>query len=181
MKILIASDIHGDIEATRRILDIFDKLGCEKLLLLGDILYHGPRNNLPEAYSPKEAIGLLNKRAADIVAVKGNCDADVESMVLAFPIESYYHILYPDGLTVFVTHGHKFNTGMPPRINEGYILLHGHTHIPTIERFGDGNVYINPGSVSMPKCDNPKTFAVYENRTFTIYRLDGTVFDSITL
>ena len=115
MKILIASDIHGDIESTRRILDIFDKLGCEKLLLLGDILYHGPRNNLPEAYSPKEAVGLLNERAADIVAVKGNCDADVESMVLAFPIESYYHIIYPDGLTVFVTHGHKFNTGMPQK------------------------------------------------------------------
>ena len=180
MKILIASDIHGDIEATRRILDNFDKLGCEKLLLLGDILYHGPRNSLPEAYSPKEAVGLLNERAADIVAVKGNCDADVESMVLAFPIESYYHILYPDGLTVFVTHGHKFNTGMPPRINEGYILLHGHTHIPACEEH-ETHVYLNPGSVSIPKENSPHSYMMFDGEKFEWKTLEGEVYKEFRL
>ncbi len=173
MKLLIASDIHGDITSAKTVIDTFKKGGFDRILLLGDILYHGPRNSLPEGYSPKEVIDLLNENKEHILAVRGNCDTEVDQMVLAFPILADYAFLTDGTVNIFATHGHKFNTANPPPFSRGDILLHGHTHIPTFERFGDWNIYVNPGSVSLPKENNPKTYMIYENGVFTLKSLSG--------
>ena len=173
MKLLIASDIHGDIRCAEATVKKFYEEGCDKLLLLGDILYHGPRNDLPEGYAPKEVITLLNGIKDKILAVRGNCDTEVDQMVLEFPIMADYALLSLDGLTVFATHGHHHNTIAPPPLSKGDILLHGHTHVLKIEEFGNENYYVNPGSVSLPKENNPKTYAVYDNRRIVIKDFDG--------
>ncbi len=175
MKLLIASDIHGDLDSARMLFEAFEKEGAQKLVLLGDLLYHGPRNDLPPTYSPKSVISLLNENRDRILCVRGNCDTEVDQMVLDFPILADYALLSLDGLIVFATHGHHHNTATPPPLCEGEILLHGHTHVLCCEEFGENNVYLNPGSVSLPKEGNPKTYMVYENRTFTVKSFDGTV------
>ena len=175
MKLLIASDLHGDKEAARRVLELYKEESCDKLLLLGDLLYFGPRNTLTDSYSPAEVIKLLNENRDIILAVRGNCDAEVDQMVLDFPIMADYCYLYLDGLTVFATHGHRFNTENPPPLRKGEILLHGHTHVQKCIEFGDGNYYLNPGSTTYPKEENPKTYMVYENRCFTVKDLDGKI------
>lgn len=175
MKLLIASDIHGDVNAMKSVLSAYEKEGAEKLLLLGDLLYHGPRNDLPSSYAPKEVIKLLNENRDKILAVRGNCDTEVDQMVLEFPILADYAYLSLDGLSVFATHGHKFNTKDAPPLRRGEILLHGHTHVLTACDFGDENVYLNPGSAALPKENNPKTYMVYENRTFTVKDFLGNV------
>ena len=173
MKILICSDIHGDLESAEKLISLFREEGADKLLILGDILYHGPRNNLPLGYMPKGVTELLNENKNVIFAVRGNCDTEVDQMVLDFPILADYALLSLDGLTVFATHGHKFNTKTPPPLSKGDILLHGHTHIPTCIEFGDDNIYLNPGSVSLPKENNEKTYMIYEDRCFTLKTLSG--------
>lgn len=173
MKLLIASDIHGDLESAELVIKAFADEGCDKLLLLGDILYHGPRNDLPKTYAPKAVISLLNKHKDIILAVRGNCDTEVDQMVLEFPILADYAYLSLDGLSVFATHGHHHNTATPPPLREGEILLHGHTHVLKSEPFGNKNVYLNPGSAALPKKDNPRTYMVYENRCFTVKTFDG--------
>ena len=178
MKILIASDIHGDLDSAKRVISAFEEHGCDKLLLLGDLLYHGPRNDLPDTYAPKAVIELLNAYRDRILAVRGNCDTEVDQMVLSFPILADYAYLSVDGLDIFATHGHKFNTTDVPPLRQGEILLHGHTHLLGFEEFGDGNVYINPGSAALPKGGNPRTYMVYENRRFIIYDVDGVVIES---
>ena len=173
MKLLIASDIHGDIESAKVLIDELEKRGCDKMLLLGDVLYHGPRNDLPGRYAPKEVIALLNGYKDKILAVRGNCDTEVDQMVLEFPILADYAILSLDGLTVYATHGHNFNTKTPPPMVKGDILLHGHTHVIRAEKFGDENTYINPGSITLPKENCPRSYIVYEDRKFTFYSIDG--------
>ena len=173
MKLLIASDIHGDIESARVLIEEFEKRGCDKMLLLGDVLYHGPRNDLPGRYAPKEVIALLNGYRDKILAVRGNCDTEVDQMVLEFPILADYAILSLDGLTVYATHGHNFNTKTPPPMAKGDILLHGHTHVVRAEKFGDENTYINPGSITLPKDNCPRSYIVYEGRKFTFFNIDG--------
>ena len=173
MKILICSDIHGDLESAEKLISLFREEGADKLLILGDILYHGPRNNLPLGYMPKGVTELLNENKNVIFAVRGNCDTEVDQMVLDFPILADYALLSLDGLTVFATHGHKFNTKTPPPLSKGDILLHGHTHIPACIEFGDDNIYLNPGSVSLPKENNEKTYMIYEDRCFTLKTLSG--------
>lgn len=180
MKILIGSDIHGDIACARKLLDIYEKTGCQRVLLLGDLLYHGPRNDLPENYAPKEVIALLNEHKNDILAVRGNCDTEVDQMVLEFPILAEYILLSLDGLTVIATHGHNINASGGFKFKKGDILLHGHTHILASLPFGDECTYLNPGSVSLPKENNPKTYMIYENRSFTIYDFEGNVIKSTT-
>ena len=142
MKLLIASDIHGDIESARILVEAFEREGCDKMLLLGDILYHGPRNDLPGRYAPKEVIALLNVYKEKILAVRGNCDTEVDQMVLEFPILADYALLALDGLSVYATHGHNYNTKTPPPMAEGDILLHGHTHVIRAEKVGNNNTYI---------------------------------------
>ncbi len=173
MKLLIGSDIHGDLDGAKRLVSAFLEEGCDKLLLLGDILYHGPRNDLPATYAPKEVISLLNGYKEKILAVRGNCEAEVDQMVLSFPVLAEYALLSLDGLTVFATHGHIHNTEKRPPLAKGDILLHGHTHVQTCTPFADENFYINPGSISLPKEGNPKTYMVYEARTFTLKNFEG--------
>ena len=173
MKIFIASDIHGDLSSCESMLAAYKREGAERLLLLGDILYHGPRNDLPDTYAPKKVIELLNPLKNEIMAVRGNCDAEVDQMVLDFPIMADYAIIEQDGVTIFATHGHKFNAQTMPPVKSGTVLLHGHTHVLKCEELACGCTYINPGSVSLPKESNPKSYAVYENRTFTVKTLDG--------
>lgn len=175
MKLLIASDIHGDLDSAKAVFNAYEKEKCDKVLLLGDLLYHGPRNDLPSTYNPKAVIALLNENKEKILAVRGNCDTEVDQIVLAFPILADYAYLSLDGLSVFATHGHHHNTATPPPLRRGEILLHGHTHVLCATPFGDGNWYINPGSAALPKEGNPRTYAVYENRAFTVKTLDGAV------
>lgn len=175
MKLLIISDIHGDAECLSNVIDVFEKEKCDKILILGDILYHGPRNDLPNGYAPKKVISMLNPLAEKIIAVRGNCDAEVDGMVLTFPIMSDYARIIIDGLSIFATHGHKFNTGSTEFLEKNEILLHGHTHILSCSEFGNENLYLNPGSISLPKENNPKTYMIYENRTFSIIDLDGNI------
>lgn len=178
MKLLICSDIHGDAESTRRILEIYERARCERLLILGDILYHGPRNDPPAGYAPKEVISLLNPMKDEIIAVRGNCDAEVDQMVLDFPITSELAYLFVDGLGIVATHGHKYDASNPPPLKKGEILLHGHTHIVKCEKFGDSNFCLNPGSVSLPKGGCPKSYILYSDRAFTALDFDGnTIFE----
>ena len=173
MKLLICSDIHGDLDSAKQVVNAFTRHQCDKLLILGDILYHGPRNDLPSTYSPKQVITLMNSLKDKIIAVRGNCEAEVDQMVLDFPVMADYAILDLDGTRVFATHGHLFNTQNPPKLSRGDVLLHGHTHVLCAEEFGDENLYLNPGSIALPKENNPRTYMVYENSCFTIYDLDG--------
>jgi putative phosphoesterase len=173
MKLLIASDIHGDLDSMEKVLAAYKKEGADKLLLLGDLLYHGPRNDLPATYAPKAVIELLNANKNNILTVRGNCDTEVDQMVLSFPILADYVWLSVDGLSILATHGHHHNTATPLPMRHGDILLHGHTHVLKIEEFGDGNWYINPGSAALPKENNPRTYAIYENRKFTVKTFDG--------
>lgn len=167
MKLMFASDIHGAADCCEKMLKRFDEERAEKLFLLGDILYHGPRNDLPADYAPKRVIAMLNERKNQLLCVRGNCDTEVDQMVLDFPIMAEYALLYLDGRTVFLTHGHKFNTDNPPSLNDGDILLHGHTHVQTIDE-SRNYTYINPGSVSLPKNGMPKSYLIYEDGIFTI-------------
>ncbi len=175
MRLLICSDIHGDHECAKKVIDLYKSEEADKILILGDILYHGPRNDLPSGYAPKKVIELLNSYRDVIMTVRGNCDTEVDQMVLSFPILADYIYLSLDGLSIFATHGHNHNTSTPPPLRRGEILLHGHTHVLKCEMFGDENYYLNPGSVSLPKEDNPKTYMIYENRTFTVKSFDGDV------
>ena len=179
MKLVICSDIHGDLSGARAAIEALKRENADKLLILGDVLYHGPRNSLPTEYNPKAVIELLNANKNLILSVRGNCDTEVDQMVLEFPILADYAFLELDGLCVFATHGHHHNTLTPPPLKRGDILLHGHTHVLKIESFGDENVYINPGSIALPKEGNPRSYAVYESRTFTIKDLDKNIIKEI--
>ncbi len=173
MKIFIASDIHGDAVSCERLLQAYRESGAEKLLLLGDLLYHGPRNDLPDGYAPKRVIELLNGAASQIICVRGNCDTEVDQMVLSFPILADYAWLILDGVRIFATHGHKYGKESPPPLDSGDVLLCGHTHIPVAETFGEGNVYLNPGSVSIPKNGSEKQYILLEDKLVSFVSLDG--------
>lgn len=175
MKLLICSDIHGDLDSMKKVLSAYEKENAQRILILGDLLYHGPRNDLPKTYSPKSVIELLNANRDIIMSVRGNCDTEVDQMVINFPILADYMYLSIDGLSIFATHGHHHNTSTPPPLREGEILLHGHTHVLKCEEFGNKNLYINPGSAALPKENNPRTYMVYENRSFVIKDFDGNV------
>ncbi len=172
MKIMIASDIHGSAYYCQKMLYAFEKESSDKLLLLGDILYHGPRNDLPKDYAPKTVIELLNAVKDKILCVRGNCDAEVDQMVLDFPITSDYCILQIGSKTVFATHGHIFNENKLPPFERGSILLNGHTHVSAC-REHDDYIYVNPGSVSIPKENTPNGYAVLDESGIIWKTLDG--------
>lgn len=165
MKWLIASDIHGSAKYCRLLLKRFESESFDKLLLLGDILYHGPRNDLPTEYAPKQVIGMLNPLKEKILCVRGNCDAEVDQMVLDFPIMAEYIIVDFDDTPCYATHGHRFNPKSPFPGAKNCILLNGHTHIPANQKCGDF-IYMNPGSVSIPKEKSPHSFMIYQNGSF---------------
>ncbi len=174
MKLMIASDIHGSAYYCEKLLKAYDAEKADKLLLLGDILYHGPRNDLPKDYAPKQVIAMLNPRKQDFLCVRGNCDTEVDQMVLEFPILADYCILYLDGRMIFATHGHVFNEKNLPPLKKGDILLHGHTHVPVCKENED-YIYLNPGSVSIPKEDSWHGYMLLENGTFIWKDLEGNV------
>lgn len=179
MKCMIVSDIHGSYEDLKKVIDIFEEEKMDKLILLGDLLYHGPRNPLPEGYNPKEVAKLLNQYKNKIIAVRGNCDAEVDQMVLDFPMRADYLELYIDGHHFFITHGHLFNEDEMPLIQEGDILMYGHFHKP-IAKKKDGIVIFNPSSISLPK-EGTKSFGIYENHELKIVSLEKDVIQKIKL
>ena len=172
MKYFIASDIHGSAYWCGKMLEKFNDSGAEKLILLGDILYHGPRNDLPRDYAPKKVIEMLNPLKDRIYAVRGNCEAEVDQMVLDFPVLADYALLVLNGHTIFATHGHLVDEQFLSRLNDNDILLCGHTHIPACENDGK-HIYLNPGSVSIPKACSKNSYMTYENKTFLWKTLDG--------
>lgn len=172
MKLMIASDLHGSAAYTRRLLELYRDTGCQRLLLLGDLLYHGPRNPLPEGYEPPAVAKMLNDMADELLCVRGNCDAEVDQMVLEFPIMAdYTTLLLENGRTLFATHGHLFDPDHLPPLPAGSAFAFGHIHVKHAERQGD-TLILNPGSVSIPK-DGSHSYMVYENGTFTAKTLDG--------
>ena len=180
MKLLIASDIHGAAGYCRDLLAAWDREGADRLLLLGDLLYHGPRNDLPPDYAPKEVIAMLNDMKREIYAVRANCEAQLHQMVLQFPVMADYCILNLDGRTFYATHGHVYNENNLPPIQEGDILIHGHTHVLKAEQ-KEVYVLLIPGSVSIPKEGNPPTYAIFEDGVFTIKDFEKNVVKSINL
>lgn len=180
MKILFASDIHGSAYYCGKLLEIYRQSSAERLVLLGDILYHGPRNDLPKEYAPKQVIAMLNEYKNQIYAVRGNCDTEVDQMVLEFPVLADYALLSFNGRTFYATHGHVYNQDNLPPVQAGDILIHGHTHLLKAEKVGEITM-LNPGSVSIPKGGNPNTYAMLEDNVFTIYSLDGDVVKQIEL
>ncbi len=188
MKYMFASDIHGSAYYCRKMIEAFERSGAERLILLGDILYHGPRNDLPKDYAPKEVIAMLNGLKDRIYAVRGNCDTEVDQMVLQFPILADYALLVLNGITFYATHGHVYNQDHIPPMQSGDVLVHGHTHLLKAERVqadsGAGTVEItvlNPGSTSIPKGGNPPTYAVLDGREFTILTFEDEAVKTITL
>ena len=171
MKLMFASDIHGSKYYCEKICEAYKKEGADRLVLLGDLLYHGPRNDLPKEYDPKAVTAMLNGMKNEILAVRGNCEAEVDQMVLEFPCMADYMIIYLKGRMVFVTHGHLYNTDNPPLLKDGDILIHGHTHVQVMEEV-DNYVYINPGSASLPKDGSKNAYMIYENGVFTIKDTD---------
>lgn len=177
MKLMIASDIHGSALYCGQMLRAYEREGAQRLLLLGDILYHGPRNDLPEGYAPKEVIGMLNPLKQELLCVRGNCDTEVDQMVLDFPIMADYCYLDLNGVTVFATHGHVFHPKHLPPLKDGDILLNGHTHVPACREIpgenGETYHYLNPGSVSIPKENSEHSYMVFEDGTFIWKNLEG--------
>lgn len=170
MKLMIASDIHGSSFWCEKLVKAYKESGAQKLLLLGDILYHGPRNALPDEYDAKKVIDMLNGMKEEIICVRGNCDSEVDQMVLSFPILSESAVVFSDGVTMFLTHGHHFNKDALPPIKKGDVLIYGHTHVP-LDTVVDGVRCINPGSVSIPK----------EGSTHGYILFDGGIFERKTL
>lgn len=181
MKYMIASDIHGSAYYCRKMLEAFENEKADKLILLGDVLYHGPRNDLPKEYAPKEVISMLNPLSEKILCVRGNCDGEVDQMVLTFPIMADYAVLATGDRLVYITHGHNHNTEKCPPLSSGDILLHGHTHIPAWSEFGNNNLYLNPGSVSIPKENSAHGYMTLEDNLFLWKNLDGETYNELRI
>lgn len=174
MKYLIASDIHGSAYWCRELIKKYSEEKADRLVLLGDVLYHGPRNDLPQEYAPKEVIAMLNPMKNDIYCVRGNCEAEVDQMVLDFPVLADYAILDLGKTAVYMTHGHIYNENNLPPMHDGDILLHGHTHVPKCTEH-ETYVYMNPGSVSIPKENSHHGYMTLENGIFLWKDFDGQV------
>lgn len=172
MKWMIASDIHGSAYYCRQMLEAYDREKAERLLLLGDILYHGPRNDLPKDYHPRKVIEMLNARRQDILCVRGNCDTEVDQMVLEFPIMADYCVITEGSRLIYATHGHNFNEQHLPPLHQGDILLHGHTHVPKCVEH-ENYICLNPGSISIPKEDSWHGYMIFEKETFVWKDLEG--------
>lgn len=182
MKWMIASDLHGSAYYCRKMLEAFEREGADRLFLLGDLLYHGPRNDLPQEYAPKEVIPLLNGKKEKLLCVRGNCDAEVDQMVLEFPVLADYAVLPVGQRLIYATHGHIYHVKNLPPLAPGDVLLHGHTHVPAWTEFGQGNLYLNPGSVSIPKENSPHSYMTLEGNTMQWKELESSaVFHELTL
>lgn len=179
MKWMIASDLHGSATFCAQMLEAFDREGADRLLLLGDLLYHGPRNDLPEGYAPKTVIDLLNARKDVIFCVRGNCEAEVDQMVLSFPVLAESMLLCESGRMIVATHGHHADEIAAP-LAQGSVLLHGHTHVPRCETV-HGILYLNPGSVSLPKENSKRGYMTLCDGLLQWKDLQGNVSDEFRL
>ena len=181
MKLLIASDIHGSAYYCKKLIEAFEKEKADRILLLGDILYHGPRNDLPREYAPKTVIALLNPLKNKIFCVRGNCDTEVDQMVLDFPVLADYAAVPVGNRIMYATHGHIYNESKLPPLCQGDILLNGHTHIPKCTEHED-YIYMNCGSVSIPKEDSPHSYVISENGAFYWKDLEnGEIYNRFTV
>ena len=181
-KLFIASDIHGSAFWCEKLLTAFTNEQADRLILLGDLLYHGPRNDFPADYAPKKVFAMLNAIKEKITAIRGNCDSEVDQMVLEFPCLADYALIDDNGRTLFLTHGHLYNTENPPLLKSGDILFNGHFHTPCTQTLTNGGVYANCGSVALPKDGTPHSYLVYEHGTLTWKNLEtGEAFDKIQL
>lgn len=166
MKLIIASDIHGSLKYTKKLEELITKENPDTIILLGDLLYHGARNALPEEYSTIEVANILNKYTDKIVAVRGNCDSEVDDMVTNFDIMSDYKTINVDGINIYLTHGHLINKY--EHLFQDSYLLSGHTHVYNLE-----GKHLNPGSVGIPKVNKEHTCILYKDKTFYLINLDN--------
>ena len=171
MKYMFASDLHGSAYYTEMVVRRFEEEKAERLILLGDYLYHGARNDLPDGYGPKQVAPLLNSLKQLIMGVRGNCDSEIDQYVLDFPMLSDYAMMHVDGHDWFITHGDHFNEENMPPHTEGTVMIHGHTHVKAAGKCGD-YYYVNPGSASLPKDDAIHSYMTYEDGVFTIRNLE---------
>ena len=173
MKLFFASDLHGSLPATQRTLALFAQSGAQTLVLLGDLLNHGPRNPIPEGYNPPEVANLLNQHANNIIAVRGNCDSEVDQMLLNFPMMSdYAWVLLESGQRLFLTHGHLYNQNKLPPLRENDVIAHGHTHVPVAEKITDTFIF-NPGSVTFPRNGLPASYGLLSKDELSVVTFDG--------
>ncbi len=172
MKLFIASDIHGSAYYCRKMLEKYEASGADYLVLLGDILYHGPRNDLPREYAPKEVIAMLNPLAKKIIAVRGNCDTEVDQMVLSFPVLSERGLIADGDRRIFLIHGHKELDALADLLSENDVLLFGHTHVPSEAKGKNGCIILNPGSVSIPKENSGHAYMIYDGDKFSRFTLE---------
>jgi putative phosphoesterase len=180
MKLLIASDIRGSAHFCNELIQAIEREAPDRILLLGDLLYHGPRNDLPTGYAPKAVIAMLNALTPSPLCVRGNCEAEVDQMVLSFPVLADYAWLEMNGIRIFATHGHHHGETNPPPLGHGDVLLCGHTHIPAWKDLGEF-YYLNPGSVSIPKEGSAHSYLTLDGRTFQWKSLDGEIYHTLTL
>lgn len=171
MKLMFASDIHGSLPATERVLELFAQSGARWLVILGDILNHGPRNALPQGYAPAQVTDRLNALASRIIAVRGNCDSEVDQMLLDFPITAPWQQVLMDNQRLFLTHGHLYGPENLPALNAGDVLIYGHTHLPVAEKRGD-IYHFNPGSVSIPKGGFTASYGILDDNVLSVMALN---------
>lgn len=178
MNCLLISDIHGDIENLKAALEFYDKYNCEKIFIMGDELYHGPRNSIPEHYNPQEVAKLLNTYKDKIVACRGNCEAEVDQMLLEYPCMADYELVNVNNHGCMLSHGHIFNENRLPRLPFD-IYISGHTHVPVLEKREIGITFVNPGSITFPKNDSPKCLGILREEGITLYSLSGEVYKEL--
>ncbi|WP_300178163.1 phosphodiesterase [uncultured Aliivibrio sp.] len=182
MKLFFASDLHGSFPATQRVIDTFLASKADHLILLGDLINFGPRNPIPEGHNPLAVAELLNQYAESIIAVRGNCDSEVDQMLLSFPIMSDYNIvLLPTGEKIFLTHGHIYNADKRPLLKKGDIIAHGHTHITVAEWQGE-QIIFNPGSTTFPRNEGGKpSYGLLDGTNLSVLDFDGNILNYIEL
>lgn len=181
MKLFFASDLHGSLPATKETIDLFTASEADHLILLGDLLNHGPRNPIPEGYSPTQVAELLNQYSKQIIAVRGNCDSEVDQVLLSFPMMmDYAWILLESGQRLFLTHGHLYNANKRPELSEGDVLAHGHTHVPVAE-LQDGITVFNPGSMTLPRNGLPRSYGLMDGQLFTVKTPEGEILAQTTI
>lgn len=175
MELFFASDLHGSLPATERMLDEFEQSQASQLVLLGDVLNHGPRNPVPDGYNPPDVARLLNRYATQIIAVRGNCDSEVDQMLLQFPMMAdYVWLLLESGQRLFITHGHLYNQTQRPPLRCGDVLVHGHTHIPVAQSL-DEIIVFNPGSVTFPRDGYQASFGILSDKKLRVQSFAGEV------
>lgn len=180
MKLFFISDIHGSELFLNKALEAFEREQADQIIILGDELYHGPRNPLPEGYNPKVVAEILNKYKDKIIAVRGNCDSEVDQMVIEYPIMSDYVILADNNRKFFLTHGHIYSPVNLPKLSEGDVFCYGHTHIPVAEKKESINIF-NPGSITLPKENNPNSYGIYFDGKLFVKTLDGKIIKELIL